>query len=80
MFCVQIYPVFDSMQHILSAFSCRVVMESNILMVAGTNFNSNRNNYVPASEYMRGLSSKTTNVFTNHNTSQFLRNHGVSYC
>jgi len=79
-FCVQIYPVFDSMHQISAAFCCKVVMESNIVMAARTNFNSNINNYVPASEYMRGLSSKTTNIFTNHNTSQFLRNHGVSYC
>jgi len=80
MFCVQVYPVFGSMQQISAAFSCSLVMENNIVMVARTNFNSNINNYVPASEYMRGLSSKTTNIFTNHNTSQFLRNHGVSYC
>jgi len=80
MFYVQICPVFDSVQQILASFSCKVVMESNIVMAARTNFNSNINNYVPASEYMRGLSSKTTNIFTNHNTSQFLRNHGISYC
>jgi hypothetical protein len=59
------------MQQISAAFSCSLVMESNIVMAARTNFNSNVNNYVPASEYMRGLSSKTTNIFTNHNTSQF---------
>jgi hypothetical protein len=80
MFCVQAYHVFDSMQQIAAAFSCSLVMESNIVMAARTNLNSNVNNYVPASEYMCGLSSKTTNIFTNHNTSQFLRNHGFSYC
>jgi hypothetical protein len=46
-------------------------MENNIVMAAWNNFNSNINNYVSASEYMHGLSSKTTNVFTNHNTFKF---------
>jgi hypothetical protein len=70
-FCVQLYPVFDSMQQISTAFCCRVEMESNIVMAARNNFNSNINNYVSDSEYMHGLSSKTTNVFTNHNTFKF---------
>jgi hypothetical protein len=71
MFRVQLYAVFGSMQQISTAFCCRERMESNIVMASRNNFSSNINNYVLASEYMHGLSSKTTNVFTNHNTFKF---------